>query len=185
LAREVGTLVHLCVEERVEPDAARERAHRHKLDADQAEFVAACVAAERELPSHARAFAPGAQVHDELPVSWGGAELAAAGGGPDLLMHAFIDRLIRHADGSVEIVDFKTDRLDGPAETLDARLHAQAEHHMVQLALYGLALEAAGCRVTTLTLAFLAVGRDVSVPFDEPRRVAARAALAAYQAQLV
>lgn len=185
LAREVGTLVHLCIEERVAPDAARERASRLGLDAEQADFVGACVAAELELPSHARAFAQGAAVFDELPVSWGGAELAAEGGGPDLLMHAFIDRLIRHPDGSVEIVDFKTDRLEGPAETLEARLAAQAEHHLVQLALYGLALEAAGCHVTTLTLAFLAIGRDVSVAFDEARRDGARAALVAYQRQLV
>lgn len=181
-ARELGTLVHLCIEERVAPEGARERAERAGFGPTDAAFAERCVAAELALDSHARAFAAGATVWDELPISWGG---CVEGPGADLLMHAFIDRLVRHGDGSFEIVDFKTDRLEGPADELEARLAAAAEHHFVQLALYALALEAAGCEVRALTLAFLAVERDVSVSFDAPRRAAAHEALAAYRAQLV
>ena len=174
-ARQIGTLVHECIEHRLDDHAVRDRARDAGLASDDVDFVVRCVAVERGLPSHARAFADGAQVFDELPVMWGG--LTDFNGAEQLLMHAFIDRLIRHPDGTLEIVDFKTDRLDPAAPDFEARLAGQTNHHMIQLALYGLALEAAGLVVGDLTLAFLVPGQDVTRRLDEDLRAQAWTAL--------
>ena len=192
LARQLGTLVHACIEHRLEPTEAAERAAAAGWSRDDVAFVEQCVAVERTLPSHARAFAEGAEVWDELPIAWGGLrapEDAPAHDGPrELVMNGFVDRLVRGPDGALEVIDFKTDRLVGPEEArgdLAERLAQAAAHHWVQLGLYGLALEAAGCEVRTLTLAFLAVGEEVSVAFDEAARERSRRALEAFRAQLV
>ena len=174
-ARQIGTLVHECIEHRLDDAATRRQAQSAGLASGDVDFVVRCVAVERDLPSHARAFAAGADVFDELPVMWGG--LSGFPGAETLLMNAFIDRLIRYPDGTLEIVDFKTDRMDPEAPDFAVRLAAQTEHHMVQLGLYGLALEAAGLNVTDLTLAFLVPGQDVTRRFDDSLRAQASAAL--------
>ena len=189
LARRIGTLVHGCIEHRLEPDRAAERAAEDGLAPEDVAFVQHCVAAERTLPSHARAFAEGAQVWDELPIAWGGLRATGSAGadrGPrELVMSGFVDRVVRGPDGAIEVVDFKTDRLAGPEGELAERLTKAAAHHWIQLGLYGLALEAAGCEVRTLTLAFLAVGEEVSVPFDEAARERSLRALESYRTELV
>ena len=168
LARDIGTLTHLCLELGLDPGAARVRAEAEGLPAAEVDFVAGCVLAAEGLGSTERA-RTARRVHDEPPVLW------RVAGGPTRQMRGYIDRLIELEDGSVEVLDYKTDRVDpGDREALLAR----AAHHRVQLGLYGLALEAAGLKVACLTVAFLAAGEEVCFDFDEAVRDEVRAAIA-------
>ena len=181
-ARKIGTFVHRAIELRWTPELAAAQALEAGFEKDAATFIQACVATEAGLPSHARAFAEGVRTLDEPPVLWGGLEALGFPGAEHLLMNAFIDRLIQYEDGSVEVVDFKTDRIDADDE---ATLAEHTAHHMVQLGLYGLALEAAGLEVRQLTLAYLVPGKDVSNPFDEAARARSIAALQRFAAASV
>jgi len=161
-ARQLGTFVHLAIELRLSAAEAEDRARSEGFEPGDVSFIGGCVATEASLESHTRAFALGNRVLDEAPILWGNVP-----GAQKLRMNGFIDRLILFEDGSVEIVDFKTDRFDAS----DAAVLAEhTDHHMVQLGLYGLALEAAGLRVAKLTLAYVAAGCDDSRPFDADLR---------------
>ena len=161
-ARRLGTLTHLCLELGLDAAGARARATAEGLDPDQVTFVADCVARADDLPCAERA-RTAARVLDEPHLLW--RLVPDAGTGGDRLLRGFIDRLLCFDDGSVEVIDFKTDRVADAAG-----LAERADHHAVQLGLYGLALEQAGFPVRALTLAFLASGDEVQVPFDEPLR---------------
>ena len=166
LARSIGTLTHRCIELDLGRDAALQAAQESGLSEPNCIFVADCVERERTLGSSVRA-REAWRVFHEAPVQWVTIDLA----GRSLHMRGAIDRVVQFEDGSVEVVDFKTDRVS-PEE-----LEERARHHRTQLALYGLALESAGLTVRTLTLAFLAAGEDVSFPFDEEARLQAKQAM--------
>ena len=72
-----------------------------------------------------------------------------------------IDRVDRHPDGRVEIIDYKTG--------LDQETQADLAGNL-QLAIYGLgAREGLGLEPSTLTLYYVAAGTRVSVPYDASR----------------
>jgi ATP-dependent helicase/nuclease subunit A len=166
-ARKLGTLTHLCLELGLDGEGALARARSEGLDQVDAAFVARCVAAAGDLGSTERA-RTAARVLDEPPVFW---RTPKADGG-ELLVRGYIDRLIQYEDGSVEVLDYKTDRIE-PGDA--ATLAQHAEHHSLQLGLYGLALEAAGLEVRALTLAFLAAETEVVLELDAALRHAVRA----------
>ena len=162
----MGVLAHKCIELGLDRKASLALGHEHKLDDSAAEFVAMCVEREASLPSSLRA-KEADRVFHEPPVQWTTVDAL----GSPVVVRGFIDRLIQLDDGSVEVVDFKTDRI-GPDE-----LAERAGHHRTQLALYGLALEDAGLCVRSLTVAFLAIGQEVTVPMDDELRRIGRKAL--------
>jgi ATP-dependent helicase/nuclease subunit A len=165
-ARQMGVLAHKCIELGFDYKASLAHCLKHKLDESAAAFVAECVQREGVLPSSLRA-KEADRVFHEPPVQW----TTVDDQGCSVVVRGFIDRLIQLDDGSVEVVDFKTDRI-GPKELID-----RAAHHQTQLALYGLALESAGLTVRSLTVAFLAIGQEVSTPFDDQARRLAQGAL--------
>ena len=113
-----GTLVHLLLEQldfgRPAPpgaDQVRALAETHEiaLDPDQVEDIHALVAAFAASPLCARLAAAG-HVKREAGFAF---ELAPGGGGP--LVTGFVDALARERDGTVLIVDYKSDRLEEEA----------------------------------------------------------------------
>lgn len=165
-ARQMGVLAHRCIELGLDRQASLDLCLASKLDETEAGFVADCVHREASLPSSLRA-QDADRVFHEPPVQWSTRDEH----GNVVVMRGFIDRLIQLDDGSVEVVDFKTDRIE--PEEMDDR----AEHHKAQLALYGLALESAGLVVRSLTIAFLAIGQEVTIPMDDKARQVGQAAL--------
>ncbi|MDF1799812.1 MAG: UvrD-helicase domain-containing protein [Planctomycetota bacterium] len=170
-ARTIGTLTHLCLELGLERDAAHRRAQLAGLDAADATFVADCVAAAAGFDSTERA-RTAARVHDEPPVHW----RTRRSDGTELHMRGYIDRLIEFEDGSVEVLDYKTDRID-PAD--GAALAERAAHHRLQLGLYGGARAAAGLTGARLTGASLPAGVEVVFHLDDAVRAEVQAALEA------
>ena len=162
----MGVLAHRCIELGLDRQASLDLCLASKLDETEAGFVADCVHREASLPSSLRA-QDADRVFHEPPVQWSTRDEH----GNVVVMRGFIDRLIQLDDGSVEVVDFKTDRIE--PEEMDDR----AEHHKAQLALYGLALESAGLVVRSLTIAFLAIGQEVTIPMDDKARQVGQAAL--------
>lgn len=165
-ARHIGTLTHKGIELGLDREAALRLCADAGLDEQNTAFVSDCIERERQLESAQRA-RDSWRVFNEPSVQWA----TSSKSGKPLHMRGFIDRLIQFEDGSVEVIDFKTDRVTGSA------IQERALHHRTQLALYGLALESAGMTVRALTLAFLASGEEVSFPLDAEARAQAYEAL--------
>jgi ATP-dependent helicase/nuclease subunit A len=137
-----GTLVHELLERldfgRPEPPAEEQvralgAAHGLELEPAQVDDVRAQVAAFAGSPLCARLARSGG-VRREAGFAF---ELSADGGGP--LVSGFVDVLAREPDGTVLIVDYKTDRLgeESPAELV-------ARAYTTQRMVYGLAALDAG-----------------------------------------
>jgi ATP-dependent helicase/nuclease subunit A len=89
-----------------------------------------------------------------------------------VLLEGFIDLVIENADGSLEIVDWKTDNVAG--EAVEARL---ASYHL-QAGLYVLGLEAAtGRRIAGVTYVFITAGQELSPGAPPDLAAEARAAI--------
>ena len=133
-----GTLVHQLLEELdfarpAPPDAdavlALAAGQGLQLDADQVEDIRAQVAAFAASPLCAR-LAAARGVRREAGFAFA---LEPDGGGP--LVNGFIDVLAREADGTVLVVDYKTDRLDED-DTPDALIERA---YTIQRKVYALA----------------------------------------------
>lgn len=88
------------------------------------------------------------------------------------VLNGRVDCLVEYRDGSLGIIDYKTDRVDA------ASVGEKARHYGLQLVLYALAAEAAtGRRVKDARLYFLRTDSAVTVPLDAAAREAALAGL--------
>jgi ATP-dependent exoDNAse (exonuclease V) beta subunit len=76
-----------------------------------------------------------------------------------LILEGYVDLLIEAPDGSLEVVDWKTDHV--PAAAVEARL----SEYELQAGVYVVGIEAAtGRPVTHVTYVFVSAGREVSMP---------------------
>ena len=84
------------------------------------------------------------------------------------IIHGKVD-WIKPSPGGIDIVDFKTDRVEGEA------LHERAKSYDLQMVAYALAIEEAlATPVRATTLYFLDAGSPVTVLFDDARRAMGR-----------
>jgi ATP-dependent exoDNAse (exonuclease V) beta subunit len=159
----LGALVHAALELGWDAGALAAEAERLRLSGAERAFAADCAERARAMPfAERRRAARRALAEYPLAFDEGGVRVRGA-----------IDLLLADAQGALEVVDYKTDRIAPEGA------RARAEHHLPQLALYALGLERAGHAVRRLTVAFLAAGVEESFDWDAAARAAAQAALAA------
>jgi ATP-dependent exoDNAse (exonuclease V) beta subunit len=104
----------------------------------------------------------------------------AAPVGRDGVLEGFVDLVIEEPDGLV-VVDYKTDRIDGPGGAT-----ATGSHYLPQLASYAECLEAAtGRAVHRCVLVFVAGGEPIEVSYDGDTLAAARARVLVAASDLV
>ncbi len=166
-ARMRGSLVHVLLERldfaRPEPPPAAEvvavgAAHGVELEPDHVEDIRAQVAAFAASPLCARLGAARG-VRREAGFAFA---LEPGGGGP--LVTGFVDVLAREPDGTVLVVDYKTDRLDEDDEPEDLIARAYATQRMV----YALAALNDGAQRVEVAYALLErPDRPVSATFTQ------------------
>ena len=83
--------------------------------------------------------------------------ISEAEAGEEILLQGVVDCWFREADGSVTVVDFKTDRVT------EHTARERAESYRPQLEAYTRALAAAGMPVGRRALWFFALGREMEL----------------------
>jgi len=115
---------------------------------EQTDRIAALARAAAESQPVRAAVASG-RFYREVPVGicWQGT-----------LLEGYVDLLYEHEDGSLSVIDYKTDHI--AATEIDGRMH----HYRLQGGAYAMALERATQRtVSSVEFVFAALGRSVAV----------------------